>query len=896
MKLFSRLGRVGTQVEVAAPDTESTDSILSAALAGGDEELRVAAVGKLPDGDTVRGLAGLSGAAVTTRAAATTGVAQVPIAVERAAQVRLASLIDSGHVEFAELRAGAQSPVAILSVASLCADPDLLAQAFEPIKDPLQVAQLVLESPFSRVRQLAAESVEDPALLRELIKQVRSHDKNVYKILKHKCDVLNASDREAARIAGELETLCASLERHAVRPFDTLYIALFEPFDRKWRSLEMHAETSIGSRCAEAYARCREIIGTQQQLIEKHATLRAAEKAAAGAVQRARQAAAVVAAAKAEAGAFAEAQKQRNATATLAAQEAARAEQHDAREHALRQIGSLIRKAEGALRDGNTKVAAGLRRAIEEKCTSVSPPPHLTRQLHDLDQKLNELKEWKDFAVAPKRVELIAEMEGLIGSSDEPQILAERIKSLQEDWRTISKGIVAEVAADWERFHKASQAAYDPCRKYFEEQAKRRQTNLESRRALVDRLVAFEKAQEGENPDWRLVARALREAPQEWRRHFPVEREPGRAVQADFDASLGRLQTKLDGWYERNVAEKQALIQRARHCLEQWDGREAMDGVKRLQALWKETGPAPKTQDQSLWREFRELCELVYQKRQQAHADHVAGIETIKNKAVELCEEVERVAGLSGAALIEGLAKLPELGAAFDALGEMPAQARGTKDRFERGLDLCKSQMASQKARDAQQSVANLFEAARHIRAYEWAAIQGASAADIDVLRLRAEAFIAGDNHWPKGGLLVLREILTGALAAGGDARSDVAEANEKALRLLCIRAEIHSESLTPDEDAALRREFQVQRLVHAMGQGRAAEDQDAMLIEWLRVGAIAPAVYETLEQRFVRCRAKRAVEAIQDVPRREGPRREAPRREGPRREAPGKDRRGRGI
>jgi hypothetical protein len=382
-----------------------------------------------------------------------------------------------------------------------------------------------------------------------------------------------------------------------------------------------------------------------------------------------------------------------------------------------------------------------------------------------------------------------------------------------------------------------------------------------------------------------LVARALREAPQEWRRHFPVEREPGRAVQADFDAALGRLQTKLDGWYERNVADKQALIQRARQYLELTDGREAMDGVKRLQAQWKESGPAPKTQDQSLWREFREQCEAVYQKRQQAHADYVAGIETAKNKAVELCEEVERVAGLSGAALIEGLAKLPELRAAFDALGEMPAQARGTKDRFERALDLCKSQMASQKTRDAEQSVANLFEAARHIRAYEWAAIQDAPATDIDVLRLKAEAFIAGDNHWPKGGLLVLREILTGALAAGGDARADAAGANEKALRLLCIRAEIHSESPTPDEDAVLRREFQVQRLVQAMGQGRAAEDRDAMAIDWVRVGAVAPAVYEGLEQRFVRCRAKRPVTASQDAPRREGPRREAARREGPRKE-----------
>ena len=64
----------------------------------------------------------------------------------------------------------------------------------------------------------------------------------------------------------------------------------------------------------------------------------------------------------------------------------------------------------------------------------------LTRQLQQLsDEKLNELKQWKDYAVAPKRIELSEAMEALIGSSDEPQVLANRIKALQQEWQTISK-------------------------------------------------------------------------------------------------------------------------------------------------------------------------------------------------------------------------------------------------------------------------------------------------------------------------------------------------------------------------------------------------------------------------------------------------------------------------
>ena len=91
----------------------------------------------------------------------------------------------------------------------------------------------------------------------------------------------------------------------------------------------------------------------------------------------------------------------------------------------------------------------------------------------------------------------------------------------------------------------------------------------------------------------------LREAPLEWRSHSPVERDAARALQPEFDAAIGRLQAVLNAWYERNVAGKRALIDGARQLLDLEDGREAVDTVKRLQAQWKDIGPAPREQEQS---------------------------------------------------------------------------------------------------------------------------------------------------------------------------------------------------------------------------------------------------------------------------------------------------------
>ena len=333
-----------------------------------------------------------------------------------------------------------------------------------------------------------------------------------------------------------------------------------------------------------------------------------------------------------------------------------------------------------------------------------------------------------------------------------------------------------------------------------------------------------------------------------------MDRAAGLAVQEEFDASLGRLQTRLDAWYAENVAEKKTLIQRAQALLGKEDGREAMDAVKRLQLLWKEVGTAPRDQEQQLWNEFREHCDAVYQKRQQAHAEYAAGLEANKAQAVAICDEAEKAAGLAGPELLEGVGKIPQWRAAFEALGEMPGtDQRALHDRLERALKLCQSNLQRQRARDKEQSFADLLEAARHIQACGRAAAQAAPSADRDSLKQAADTFIAGVQLWPKGGA----EALDQAWARAQATTSLDSSAHETELRMLCIRSEILADLPTPPEDQALRRDYQMQRLVRRMGQhGEAGADElDAMALEWVRVGPASAGIYESLLARFLRCR-----------------------------------------
>jgi hypothetical protein len=825
------------ETQIAALESAPAELIVATAL-GSDEALRTAAVRKLPDGEVLRKLAGLGSAA-----------APPSPALERIAQERMAQLIDAGAIDLAGLCAAGNTS-AVLGVAGLCSDPALLPQVLASIGDPKQLARLVIEGASSRLRQLAAQSIEDPTELKDILRQVRGKDKSVYKIIKQKCDALHAEEQRIAQIESDINALCASLERHSRRVYDPLYGASLRQFEAQWKTLESQATAEIRERVHQAVDRCREVIDAHERKL--------AEQAAEVSRQAARRAA------REEAGALAaEESQRRNEAAALAAAEAAklreaeekaRAEKLAAEELSLRQIGGLIGKANGALRDGNTGRAAGLRRAIEEKLPMPAMPAYLASQVQKLDAKLSELKEWKDYAVAPKRAELIEEMEALIGTLDEPKVLANKIQQLRDQWKTISKGIVIESETDWQRFNQAAHTAYQPCRDYFEAQARLRQENVDKRRGLLERFRAFETAQSGEHPDWRAVAAVLREARQEWRQYFPVDRVAGRASQEEFDASIDRLQSRLNAWYAQNIADKKALIQRAEQLRTKEDSREAVDAVKRLQLQWKETGTVPRDQDQPLWEEFREQCDAVFQKRQQAYTEYTADLEAAKGRAMALCEEVEQTATLSGTALREGATKIPEWRAAFEALGEMPrADERKLHDRFERALALCHTSISREQARDKEQSFTNLLEAARRIQAYGWAVAQCAASADREAQQQSAEIYIAGVEKWPKGGAEALKE----AWAKAHAAVDGEAAAHETALRMLCIRGEILTDTPTPPEDHALRREYQVQRLVQRMGQRNDASPDaaDTLVLEWVRVGPVSATTYESLLARFARCR-----------------------------------------
>jgi hypothetical protein len=711
--------------------------------------------------------------------------------------------------------------------------------------DVQAVAGLVVAGASTQVRQAAASAIEDPDVLRRLIRDVRGgNDKHVYKILTTKREVLLERTRERERLQAEIDAAAEAIERHGKRAYDALYVSRLDECERRWAVLATQASPERRDGVQRWIDRCRETIAGHERQVAAEAARDQAEAEAAAAAQRLREE-------QAQASAAAAAEQAR----VVEEQRRAAAEKQQAEQQAIRDIADLIRKARATLGGGSTSRAAALRRTLEEKLAQAPPlPAHVAGQIQHLDKQLDELKDWKTFSVTPKRAELIEEMESLVGeTSDDPLALAERIKALQDQWRTLGKGAGENAEADSQRFQDAFQKAYQPCREYFAAQARVREENLRRRDALLATLTAFESETRWEQPDWQAVINVLRETKQAWRRCAPVDPQAARPQQEAFAARVAGLQERLDAEYDRNVKQKESLIERARELLASDDGRKAIDAIKGLQQQWRTVGPVPRDVDQRLWAEFRQHGDAVFQKRQQASAVHAAGLENNKAQAVGLCEQIETIAALEGPELLARAGSLADFRKAFDAIGEFPrADTRSLRDRLERGLDRCRKSIARQHARDAERGWDDLLEAAHHVRAYQLAAVRGMEPSRVDSLKTAAETFIASVPRWPNGALGVLKQGLARDLPA------DLA-ANEAALRMLCVRAEIRTDLPTPAEDQSLRRDYQLQRLVQRMGRGVTDDEaqMDAMVIEWASVGPVEEAPYESLLRRFRRCRER---------------------------------------
>ena len=711
--------------------------------------------------------------------------------------------------------------------------------------DPAAVGKWVLEGSSTRIRQMAARAITDPDQLRDLIRATRhGNDKAVHRILTTARDEQLAATRRTQQQQAEVDAAAAAIARHAERPVDASYAARLAQLETQWRTVAPHASPDAQRQVDQHLERAREALELHRKALEAKAEEQRVAALAADEARRQREL-------ETQAAESAAAEQARAREVERQAERAKR----EADDAAVRDLVGLLRQAEAALDHGGTARAARLRESIAEKLPQAPALPEwFERKLQQVDARLEELKDWKTFRVAPKRSELVERMQSLVGAEMSPEELARQIRRLRDEWKTLHRGAGEEPTPEWQQVDEAAERAYEPCREHFAHQAEHRKENQAKREALLERLTAFAAGQSGEQPNWRLIRQVIVEARREWQRYAPVDQSVAKSLQERLHALIDDLQARLDAEYARNVQAKRDIVDRAAALATVEDTRQAIEEAKRLQQAWKTIGIIPRHQDNALWEEFRQHCDAVFHRSAQEWAAQGTALEASQAQAISLCEELERIAGLAGEPLQAAVKQLDDLRAQFESLDLPRTSARELRQRFRQAHDRCNEALRQHREAAAQRGWDDLFAAATQVRAYALATVQGRSPDDCEALRASAASAVAGLEHAPRGARAILEQQLE--KAANGTLSADLA-ANEAALRMLCIRAELITDTETPAEDQPLRREYQMQRLVASMGRGErpTPADLDTLIMEWLAVGPVDTTVHDALFARFRRCR-----------------------------------------
>lgn len=301
--------------------------------------------------------------------------------------------------------------------------------------------------------------------------------------------------------------------------------------------------------------------------------------------------------------------------------------------------------------DGAASDAVALERKLRDAVQAL--PPEATRRLGaDLaaaGARLRELRDWRNFAELPRRQALCEQMETLAESPLPAREQAEAVKALRQRWNDLGLADSHKLRQVKKRFDRAAEAAFEPCREHFKEQAAQRAFNLEQRQAIVAALERFLADNDWQHADWPGVDRVLRQARAEWRRYYPMDRKTGRSVAMRFDAVTAEIRALLQAEWDRNIQRKEALVAEAAAVRE--SGRNATDkanAMKGLQQRWKETGPTPHKVGQQLWKQFRAECDVVFEARNVVRDQRKERYRAIE-EAETLIDELERRADIDPA-------------------------------------------------------------------------------------------------------------------------------------------------------------------------------------------------------------------------------------------------------
>lgn len=214
---------------------------------------------------------------------------------------------------------------------------------------------------------------------------------------------------------------------------------------------------------------------------------------------------------------------------------------------------------------------------------------------------------------------------------------SEQLKALQAEWKTV--GLVPsreQGEALWQRFKAAADKIHGEQKQHYAELDSERAENAKKKEALCIRAESLRYS-----TDWKTTGEAIKGLQADWKALGPAPKDQNEALWQRFraacDAFFERRQAAFaeqDQERSGNAKKKDALCQQAEALAgkDDLDQDAAESEIKRLMGEWKRVGPAPKAENEALWKRFRAAADQVFERGRSYTMPVTEGGEKFSNK------------------------------------------------------------------------------------------------------------------------------------------------------------------------------------------------------------------------------------------------------------------------
>jgi len=263
---------------------------------------------------------------------------------------------------------------------------------------------------------------------------------------------------------------------------------------------------------------------------------------------------------------------------------------------------------------------------------------HSMRFKHDKKYR-NEIEKFLS-----KKKKLIDEAEALLDSDDLADA-ARRVNKLHRRWKKVGNLPQKDENEMWDRFKEATDAFNQKKSDNLELLRKQEEENYEEKLKIIEQANELK-----ESEDWDATHQKFQNLMEKWKEIGPVPKKKSGKIWKKFKGAMDHFYERRRDHFKEvkeerkdNLKEKEEVLEKLAELKSHDDPIEAVELAKPLQEEFKKAGYVPIKHKNRLWKEYRETCDVIYDRFRAAKAAvEVVGRENVENFSADDIADIRK--------------------------------------------------------------------------------------------------------------------------------------------------------------------------------------------------------------------------------------------------------------